>query len=157
MSRNISTNYREQVNPTAGVEPVYLLEITHPQLSQPIRVVNDNQDLVSQGNTYTAFAFRISLPDDISKQMPSVPLMIDNIGREMTQWLEASSGGKGAQVTIKQVMRNAPDVIEMSYTFTLLHVAQNMLTITGQLGYENLLNQPCLTATYTPDTAPAIF
>lgn len=157
MPKRQSSNWREQVNPSGGITPVYLLEITHSQLGQPIRVVNDNQDLVSNGNTFSAFAFKIQLPDDISKQMPSIPLTVDNIGREMTQWLEASNGGKGAQVRVMQVMRNAPNVIEVDFTLTLLNVVQDMLQITAQLGYQNFLDIPCLTATYTPETAPGIF
>jgi hypothetical protein len=157
MSRTLSANYREQTASTGGESPVYLLEITHSQLDVPIRVVNDNQDLVSNGNTFTAFAFQITIPDDQDKTLPRAQLAIDNVGRELVQWLELSGGGRGAQVRIMQVMRNAPDVIEYDITVDLISVTQNVQQITGQLGYEDLLNTPGLKATYRPENTPGVF
>jgi hypothetical protein len=112
---------------------------------------------LTQPRTYFACAFRIQLPEDVSKMMPQVPLVIDNIGRELTQFLEQSFGGRGAQVTIRQVMRDTPTVIEQEYTLSLLNVRQTMLEVAGQLGYENYLDAPCLPALYTPATAPGLF
>lgn len=107
--------------------------------------------------TFTAFTFSVSLPDDMSKNMPSAPLVIDNIGKEMTQWLEQSNGGKGALVRIMQIMRDTPNVIEQEYTLDLLSVNQGQLTVTGQLGFLNTLDQICLVAAFTPETAPGLF
>lgn len=114
-------------------------------------------DLLTYTEDYIAFAFKLQLPEDIDKQLPSIPLTMDNIGREMTQWLEMSNGGRGATVEIFQVMRNAPDVTEQSFSLSLLNVKQTMTEITASLGYENFLDAPCLTATYTPETAPGVF
>ena len=152
-----SDNWKEKTGASAGEEPSHLLEITHPQLAQPIRVVNDTGDIVSGGNLYQSCAFRIVMPDDLAGAMPRVPVAIDNIGKELVQWLEASDGGRGAQFRIMEVMRDAPDVIEQEYTMTLLRAQQNVVEVTGQLGYENVLDQPALAAAYTPETAPGIF
>ncbi len=152
-----TAHFKERTGATSGEEPVYLLEITHAQLAQPIRVVNDNQDLVSNGNNFIACAFRIRFPEDLAGVMPRVPWSIDNVGRELTQWLEASDGGRGAQVRIMQVMRDTPNVIEQEYTMTLINAHQGMLEVSGNLGYENVLDQPALAATYTPETCPGIF
>lgn len=157
MAKNYTTNFREQTGPTTGSEPVYLLEITHAQLSVPIRVVNDTQDLVHNGNTFVAVAFRVQFPDDISRSVPQVPIAIDNVGREMAQFLEQAQGGKGAKVRIMQVMRDTPNVVEQEYTLDLVGVRQNMLEITGALSYENFLDIPALAATYTPELAPGLF
>jgi hypothetical protein len=155
--KNYTDHFKERTGSTSGEEPSYLLEITHAQLAQPIRVTNDNDDIVSNGDTYIACAFRIQFPDDIANTMPRVPIAVDNVGREMTQWLEGSDGGRGATVRIMQVMRDTPDVVEQEYMLDLLNVKQNMLEVSGQLGYENVLDLPALAATYTPETAPGIF
>lgn len=157
MAKTYTTNFKEKVSNTQGEEPIYLIELNHPQLAVTVRVANDTQDFVSNGETFIACAFRIQFPDDVAQVMPRVPISIDNIGRELTQWLEGSSGGKGATVRIMQVMRDAPDIIEQEYTMTLLGVRQNMMEITGELGYENLLDLPALAATYTPENTPGIF
>lgn len=157
MARDYSTNFREQTGATSGEAPVYLLEITHAQLDVPIRVVNDTQDLTSNGDLYVAFAFRVSMPDDVDKSLPRVQLSLDNIGRELTQWLEVSNGGKGALVRLMQVMRNAPDVIEYEITIDLLTVSQTVPQVSGTLGYEDLLNTPGLKVAYRPENTPGIF
>lgn len=154
---SISAHFREQTNSLVGSEPSYLLEISHPQLAIPIRVCNDVVDIVSNGNTFIACAFRVQLPDDVAQSMPRVPISIDNIGRELTQWLEASNGGRGAVVKIIQVMRDTPNVIEQSYELFLMNVHQNIMEVSGELGMDNILDVPCLAATYNPETAPAMF
>jgi hypothetical protein len=157
MAKNYTTNFKEKTGGTTGEEPVYLVEITHPQLVTPIRIVNDTQDLVHNGNTFFAVAFRIRFPDDISRSVPQVPISIDNVGREMTQFLEQSAGGKGSQFRIMQVMRDTPNIVEQEYTLTLAGVRQNMLEISASLSYENFLDIPALAATFTPETAPGLF
>lgn len=152
-----TAHFHEETGSTSGTAPVILLEISHAQLATPIRVVNDNSDLVSDGDTYTAFAFRVTLPTDIAGQLPRATLTIDNVGRELTQWLDASNGGKGAQVRFMQVMRDTPDVIEYDITLDLLNVSQTLSTVSAELGYDDTLNLPGLPITYRPDVAPGIF
>jgi hypothetical protein len=152
-----SPHFKEKTAALSGEAPRVLLEITHPQLGAPIRVVNDTQDLVSNGNTFIAMAFRVSLPDDFAQQLPRARIAIDNIGRELTQWLEASNGGAGAAVRMMQVMPDTPDVLECDYTLDLLNVRQNMIEVSGDLGYEDTLNRPGMVATYRPENTPGIF
>lgn len=157
MAKSYTAHFKEETSSTTGSEPSYLLEITHTQLAVPVRVCNNTEDIVSNGNTFIACAFRIQLPDDVAQTMPKVPIAIDNIGRELTQWLEASNGGKGAVVKIMQVMRDTPNVIEQSYELFLMNVHQNIMEVSGELGMENILDMPCLAATYNPETSPALF
>lgn len=157
MANPRSAHFIDRTSSTSGEEPVYLLEIAHPQLSSPVRAVNDTQDLISGGNTFAACGFRVNLPDDFAQQLPRARLSIDNIGRELVQWLEASGGGKGATVRVMQVMRDTPNVIEADYTLDLLNVTQNVIQVAGDLGYEDTLNAPGLIATYRPENTPAIF
>lgn len=158
MAKDYSRSLLEKMNATSADEvPLLLLEITHLDLSQPIRVVNDNQNLESNGDLFVAMAFRAALPDDMENQMPRAQLAVDNIGRELTDWLDQSGGGEGAQVRMMQVLRSAPDVIEWEVTLDLSNVRMNMLEVTGELGFEDLLNKPGIPMTYRPDTAPGLY
>lgn len=157
MAKNYTANFKEKTGASAGEEPSYLLEITHPQLAQPIRVTNDQADIASNGNNFTSCAFRVQFPEDVVGVMPRVPVAIDNIGKELTQWLDASNGGRDAQFRIMQVMRDTPNVIEQEYTMTLINAHQGVIEISGTLGYENIMEQPALGATQTPELQPAIF
>ena len=158
MPRNYSANLKETINSTGAAEsPLILLEIAHADLATPIRVVNDNQDLVSNGNIFIALAFRVTLPDDLEQGLPRAVIAVDNVGRDLTAWIEASGGGQGATVRLMQVLRSAPDVIELDITLDLTNVKMNMLEVSGQLGYDDILNRPAVPLTYRPDVAPGIF
>ena len=152
-----SANYKEKVSATSGEAPVYLLEITHPQLALPIRVVADNADFVHQGNTFTAFNFELGLPDDTAGKLPRGQLRIDNVGRELTQWLEASQGGRGAEVRIITVMRDAPNFVEDEITCDLLGVKQDILDVRASVGYDDVLNKQALVMRYDPSNTPGLF
>ena len=155
--RNYSATSRRGMNATSGAAPVMLVEIDHPDLAAPIRVAQDTADVACQGNTYVAFAFDIDLPDDMDRQAPRARIAIDNAGRELTQWLEASNGGEGATARIMSVQRADPDVIEWEATLNLSDVEMDLHRVSGSLGYEDLLSKPGVALSYRPDTAPGIF
>lgn len=154
---DLSRSARTAINSTAGEHPLVLLEINHSGLSEPIRVVGDTQDITSGGFLYVAFPFAISLPDDFGGQLPKATLTIDNVGRELTSWLEASGGGRGATCTIRLVMRSAPDLVEYEIVMSLTNLAIDWKKVTGQLGYEDLLNRPAVQMQIRQDTAPGLF
>lgn len=158
MARAYSAAYKSTLAATSAPEaPVILLELAHPGLSQPARVVNDTADLVSNGQTFIACGFRCVLPDDFENQIPKATLAIDNVGEELMYWVEQSGGGKGATVRFMQVMRSRPDLIEWEITMNLSNVKATMKEISGDLGYENVFSRPAIAMRYDPFTAPGIF
>lgn len=158
MPRPYSANFKEMVNSTGAAEaPLLLLEIAHVDLLEPIRVVNDTQDLLHNGNTFVALQFRATLPDDLEEGEPRATLAVDNVGRELTEWLELSGGGRGATVRMLQVLRSAPNTIEWEVTLDLADVRVNLLDVTGTLSFDSLINLPAIALTYRPDVAPGIF
>lgn len=158
MARAYTKKFKATVNSTGATEaPLLLLEIAHADLAQPIRVVNDNQDLLRDGHTFTAMAFRATMPDDSEERLPRAALSIDNVGRELTQWLELSGGGQGATVRMIQVLRSVPDLIEWEVTLDINDVRIDMLEVSGSLGFDDILNLPAIPLTYRPDVAPGIF
>ena len=80
------------------------LEISHPAIAQPLRVINDTIGRAIEGNDYVALRFDARLADDIAGQAPQAELAIDNVGRALTQWIEATGGGAGASVRVMQVL-----------------------------------------------------
>ncbi|OHX10508.1 hypothetical protein BI347_22290 [Chromobacterium sphagni] len=158
MPRSYSQHAREQLNATSAADILLtLLEIRHPLLAVPVRIVGDTQNIVAAGDEFLACAFDITLPDDSDNQLPQARLEIDNIGRELTQWLEQSGGGVGATCRILQVMRSTPDLVEFDITLDMSGLAMDRQKVAATLGYADLLNQPAVTVYYTPSTAPALF
>lgn len=149
---------RRNLLATSADEPfLVLLEITHPELTVPIRVVNDSQNIVVEGDEFIACAFRITLPDDIDQQVPEARLEVDNIGRELTQWLEYSQGGKGAKCRIMQVLRSDPDTVEFDMTLDLSGLSVDNFVVRGQLGFQDTLGQPAVKLRFDPNTAPGLW
>lgn len=158
MARPYSAAYKSTLAGTSAPEsPLLLLEINHPALPEPVRVIQDNQNLTCNGHKYIACPFRCELPDDFEAQLPRATLAIDNIGKELMYWIETSAGGQGSVVTFRQVMCSRPDLIEWSITMNLYNVSANFKEVTGDLGYDNLFGRPAVQMLYKPDTAPGCF
>lgn len=153
----LSSTYKEALNDIGGQSPLLLLEITHPDLAAPVRIVNDNQDLVSNGNTFLACAFRAALPDDISQGQPRATLAIDNVGSVLTQWIESSGGGEGAQVRMMQALRSDPDTLEIDITLGITDIKMNAVEVTGTLSYDDLLNMPGIAMQFRPENTPGLY
>lgn len=158
MPKEYSAEYKStlaEVN--ASESPLIMLEIDHPDLSEPVRVVNDTQDLTSNGNLYVGFPFRCVLPDDFENQLPKARLSIDNVSRDLMYWIETTGGGQGSTATFKNVMRSNPDLIEWEIQMSLFNVNVTMQEISAELGFENLFGKPAISARYTPTTSPGLF
>lgn len=117
-----------------------LLTIEHETLATPIRVVNNNVNIVSRGNTYQAFAFDITLPND-DEGLPVAKLTMDNIGLELIETIRTIKSNP--TVTIEIILANSPDTVELAiYDMTLKSVQFNAYTVSGDLIVEDILNQP---------------
>lgn len=117
-----------------------LLTIEHESLAVPIRVVNNNVNIVSRGNTYQAFAFDITLPND-DDGLPVAKLTMDNIGLELIKTIRSIKSNP--TVTIEIILASSPDTVELAvYDMTLKSVQFNAYTVSGDLVVEDILNQP---------------
>lgn len=154
----MSEAFNRVVNAVSAPErPIYLLTIDHEALDEPIRIVNDTQDLTSNGHEYTACGIAISLPTQPDSGAPKARLGVDNTSRELVAWLEATQGGSGATVTIQQVLRSDPNTIEFSTTLDMSNVEVSAATILADLAYDDVFNQAAYPTTYNTITAPGLF
>lgn len=153
-----TTKGRRNLLATSAEEPFLVaLEITHPELEVPIRVVNNTENVTILGDEFIACQFQLTLPDDVDQQVPKARLSVDNIGRELTQWLEVSNGGKGAKCRILMVLPSEPDIIEYEMTMDLTGLSIDNISVSGDLGYQETLNQPAVAIRYDTITAPGLY
>lgn len=158
MARNFSSQAKRNINATSADEPLLVLvEITHADLAVPARFVNDTADIDVEGHTFLACRFDLTLPDDQDEQVPSAKLEVDNIGRELTQWLEYSGGGKGARCRLIMVLRSNPSNLEFDMTMDLSGLVVTNFRVSGDLGFKNTLMQSACTMRFDPTTSPGIF
>lgn len=137
--------------------PLILLEINHSLLASPVRVVNDMQNITSNGYEYIACPFRCVMPDDLENQLPKAQLSVDNVSRDLMYWIETSGGGKDSTVRFIQVMRSRPNQIEWEITMNLYNVNVNMKEISAELGFDNLFGKQAIRMQYRPENSPGLF
>lgn len=158
MSRVKSARFRQAAQAVSAAElPLVLIEISHALLAEPMRLVNDVQDVVSNGQNYVATSFNFVWPDDMDKQTPRAQLSIANTRGDVGVFFERTHGGRGALLTVLQIMRSMPDFVEDRLVLDLKNVQVTTQTVSGQLGYDDVLNRPGTPATYRPESAPGLF
>lgn len=158
MPRAYSAQYKSTLAQVSMQEsPKILLEINHAGLASPIRVINDTQNLTSNGYEYIAFPFEVVLPDDFENKLPKAQLTISNVGKDLMYWIETTDGGAGSTATFKQVMRSRPNQIEWSITMSLFNVMATNMAVNAELGFENLFSKPAISMQYRPDNSIALF
>lgn len=88
---------------------VVVLTITHPVLLEPIRVANNTEDVVSNGQTFIGFPFGITLAND-NAETPRAKLEIQNVDRRIGEAVQALTSP--AKIDIALVLASDPDTIE---------------------------------------------
>ena len=119
-----------------------LIKISHPELSEPIRVVNNQRDLEKAGSDeshYVAFPFEVNIPESTEDTIPQVTLTIDNVDRQLTQTIREIR--TEPSVTLEIVTAEQPTRVEVGpYEFKLKNADWDKITVSGNLSYEDLLN-----------------
>jgi len=133
-----------------------LLEIDHPSLTTPIRVTSDAAFTVSGGNTFLPFPFQFTFPDDQTDQIPIAKLTIDNIDLSIITAIR-SMGNTPATVVMYMVLASTPNVVENTIAMTMRNVNYDALTVTCDLRFEEILDEPYPGDQVTPATIPGVF
>ena len=133
-----------------------LLTINHASLAEPIRVVNNYENVTRAGNTYVGFPFDIELPGDFEEALPSVRLTICNVDRQIVYAIRTLTGPP--TITIRVVLAsNTADVQAGPYVMTLRGADYNSLTVSGTIMPEDVLNEVFPGDSFTPAVAPGLF
>jgi len=149
------TERRQRVTDPTGI--LLLLEVSAPSMGEPLRIVNDTRDWISNGLVYTGFPFGFKLPDDVSGQVPRAQLVIDNVGRDMTRDLESLPPGELLTARLRVTDRANADIIEREYLLPMTNLAVNAQSVTAQCGVDYLTRQQAVQLRANPFTLPGIF
>lgn len=119
-----------------GLEPdevvVVLLTIEHPAIA-PIRVTNNNENIVSNGQTFLAYPFNITLPSDTEE--PGVAqLDIANVDRSIIEAIELMDDP--ATCLVQVILASTPNSIEYEWSNLILrNVTADDVSVTAQIGH----------------------
>ncbi len=137
---------------------VVLLKLEHDDLAAPIRVANNNADIVrteTTSVTYIGVPFEIELPPEDADEPGAATISIPNVDRSVTAAVRAISTPVTA--TIMVVLASSPNTVEVEYTgLTMREVVYDAEMVTGILRFETLVIEP-ITFTITPARFPGLF
>lgn len=132
-----------------------LLTINHASMAQPIRVVNNTEDITSRGALFQAFPFEIILPSDDPDSPPKAIIRFDNVERTAIATIRSITSPPS--VTLEVILASQPDTVEISYpNFALRNVRYDATVIEGELTFEGLYTEP-ITYQMTPSRFPGLF
>jgi len=145
----ISDNLKQDAWQNESDLPLVLITISHSSLSEPIRVVNNKENITSNGNEYIGFPFEIQLPDSKEDSQPSAKLTINNVSREIGIAIRSISTPPSVAITI--VRQQTPDVIEAQFFgMRLNNVKYDVLAVTGDLQFEDLTREEFPSLKFSP-------
>ena len=133
------------------------VEFSHPAIAAPARLVNDTEDRVVEGQTYTATRFEAKLADDAKRRAPRAEIAVGNVGRVLHDWVERSGGGAGGTARIFQVIDIPGAIPEWDLELDIVGIAGDSANVTVSLGFDPLLGRPAVALRYDPQTAPGLF
>jgi hypothetical protein len=133
-----------------------LLTITHANLAQPVRVVNDMVNVTSRGNEYIGLPFQIDLPSEVEEELPRVRLTIDNVDRLLVEAVRTLTSPP--TITLEVILASSPDTVEAGpLPFALRNAEYDSLVVTGELAFEDVLNEGFPAHSFTPNLFAGIF
>jgi len=157
MSRSLSSTFKAAIfsQETAEVFLV-LLELDHADLAAPLRVVNNYENITSNGEVYIGYPFSISIPDETEDAMPIVKLTIDNVDRSIVEAVRTCTSAPAIVVSV--VLASAPDTIEAGpFDLTLRAATYDALSVSGEIRADDILNEPWPGVIITPQNFPGLF
>ncbi len=158
MPRPLSITARQAIFAAQTGEVFLILcTLSHPSLAEPIRVVQNTQDITHQGQTFQRFPFEVTLPAENDEAPPAARISIDNADRTIMQAVRSLTQ-PAMTVELKVVLASSPDVVEVGpFEFKLRDVVGDAGVVSGSLMYEDLLRQQYPGDDFTPGTTPGLF
>lgn len=172
MSVVTSAQYRKWAAANDSSDPlVFLLEITHPSLSTPIRVSSDMTEFIQlhnetkepiygtrhSGVVYYAHPFKFTIPDQPEGNDPiKAQVSIDNIDRE---YVAAIRNMESAAVfRAKTVFASSPNEVQLEFpVLRITSATYTASTIDADLGPDDYRVEPVPAANFYPSGFPGLF
>ena len=157
MSRPLSTAAKNSIySQETSLAWFIILELDHADLSSPIRVVNNDVDIVSNGDTYSAFPFQVTLPDEREDRPPTVRLVIGNVDLQIVTALLSITSAPTVDLSV--VTSNDYDTLEVGpLSFNLKDVSYDSIVVEGNLVFEPILDEPFPANRFIPSSFPGLF
>lgn len=155
MPNQISDQLKAQFFAQESEDP-FLTLVTFQNALFVARLVNNSSDIVSRGNTFTAFPMKIRLPVDDGETARDFSIDLDNASLAMISNLRRVTNPIG--VTIEMVLASMPDVVQLSFDeLAIANITYDASKISARIVMDNFLAIEMTSERYTPKNFPGLF
>jgi Domain of unknown function (DUF1833) len=133
-----------------------LITLEHSSFAAPIRLVNNSEDVVSRGNTFTAFPVKIRLPVDDGESLRQVAIEFDNVSLFLINDIRTVTSPISAK--LEMVLASMPDDVQIELGELVLgQLTYDKQKISATLTMDGFLNTELTSEKYSPSIFPGIF
>ena len=152
----LSTGAVEQIRSREKEQAVLTLVTISPPAKPVVRLVDNTEDVTSNGNLFTGFPVRVDLSADDGDTLQQVVLVFDNTTLEMIDWLR--SVAEPIPVTLQTIFSDTPNTIEQSISDLIIRkVTYTANSITAVLLADDDLNQAIPSDIYDALSYPGLY
>lgn len=137
------------------------LDLIADEWAAPVRLVDNGEDVLFDGLTYTAFPYRATIPSDSGDRLPTVQVRLCNVDRRLVEPLRNLRGRAWGRLWIGMIEEPAasPPVFVAEagpWDFTLRNVQMDALVVTVTFAYQDLLNASFPAHHFDPRLYPGV-
>jgi len=137
--------------PEIDVAFLHLLTITAQ--GDVIRVVNNNEEITSNGNVFQPYPLALSLPVDDGERQPELMLTIDNVDQRLVKAIRELL--EPPLVKFEMVLSISPDTVEQTIDFLRADVVNyDAMQIQMRLRPQNIMGRRFPYSRYVPSEYP---
>lgn len=156
MSNALSPELVAQMFAQESKDPfLCLVTLSHPSFST-IYLVNNSENITSNGTLFNAFPFSLRLPVDDGESVKSFAIEFDNVSLELITAIRTVTDAIG--VNIKMILASMPDQIQLEFDeLKIQNVTYDKQRISATIVMDNFLNTLMTSERYTPINFPGLF
>jgi hypothetical protein len=160
MPRDLSAAATLDVNSDSLQEVwVFLIEITHPELDPPIRLVGNTETIISNEETYLPVGLSIPIPDELPDELSTKTVVVSDIDLSIIAALrQIPVERERPQLSLRVVLASSPDVIEGGpFNLEIQKHKRDSNTITLTVSTENIVRREFPGKDILPNAFPNLF
>lgn len=147
--------YRQAVTDNVGM--ILLLRLECPSFPETLLACNDNQNWMYNGEEYVAMPFGFKLPEDTQGTSARAQLVLDNVGRGISDYLERVMPGDQVMAWVGVANRINPLVVAKDIYLPVSNVSISGVLATADAGADSRDRQQGVKLRQYPHIVPGAF
>lgn len=147
--------YRQRVTDSVGM--VVVLRLEAPSFPEPLCICNDTRNWTLDGLEYVALPFGFKLPDSVQGSAARAQLVIDNVGRGITEYLERILPGEIVMAYVAICDKITPLQVSYDIWLPVTNVSVSGLIATADCGADHIMRQQGVKLQFYPHLTPGAF